>query len=158
MSESNKSSGRNRRPFRKNNADKWNKEGRKGKDKPRFDKNKGLMFDRPKWEPPRLGQNPLPRPECPYCGKPVQDVSAAIHDKVSGKPAHFDCIREKIAESEHLSDGDTVTYIGGGRFGIVHFPVQGNTKQFEIKKVLQWEEKDKRAEWRQEIADNFSST
>lgn len=158
MSDGARGNNRNRHPFKRKNSEKWNKDGRKGKEKPRFDKNKGILFDRPKWEPPELGRNPIPKPICPYCGKPIQDYSAAINDRETGQPVHFDCVRDRIAQNEQLSEGDTITYIGGGRFGIVHFPVQGNTKEFEIKKILQWEEKDKRSDWRNDIADNFSST
>jgi len=162
MSEGTRSgNGGRRRPFRRRDKKEGDKPGngaRKGQDKPRFDKQRGTMVDRPKWVPPLLGRQPLPKHECPYCGKPIQDLAAAITDIQSGTPAHFDCVLARIAETERVEEGDTITYIGGGRFGIVHFPNPSDQKRFQIKKVVQWEEKDKRASWRKTVADNYSTT
>jgi hypothetical protein len=90
-------------------------------------------------------------------------------DKASGRPVHFDCAAARIAEEETLESGDAVVYIGGGRFGIVHFPgmirdsLQGrrnaddyDTRDFRIKKILEWENKENRALWRKDIEDHFS--
>jgi hypothetical protein len=90
-------------------------------------------------------------------------------DKASGQPVHFDCAAARIAEGETLESGDTVVYIGGGRFGIIHFPgmirdtLQGrkngedyDTRNFHIKKILEWEKKEDRAPWRKNIEDHYS--
>jgi hypothetical protein len=127
------------------------------------------FFDRPKWTPPQLSTEPIPHPICPYCGKPIKDMSAAIADRDSGEPSHFECIAERIAEGETLESGDAVAYIGGGRFGVVHFPgiirdaLKGrkntddyDTKDFQIKKILEWEDKENRASWRKIIEEHFS--
>jgi hypothetical protein len=77
---------------------------------------------------------------------------------------HFDCVAAKIAAEETLERGDTVTYIGGGRFGIVHFEGTGipgrggERKTFQIKKIIEWENKDNRADWRSTISDHYSVT
>jgi len=55
-------------------------------------------------------------------------------------------------------DGDKVVYLGGGRFGIVHFDNGQDLKNFQVRKTIQWEEKDKRASWRREVSDLYSST
>jgi len=125
---------------------------------------KSPLFDRPTWTPPQLSTGSIPQPDCPYCGKPIKDLSAAIADRNTGEPVHFDCVAARIAGGETLDSGDVVTYIGGGRFGIVHFPgmirdaVQGrelsaagdsyDTKNFQIKKIFEWEDKENRAPWR----------
>jgi hypothetical protein len=99
-------------------------------------------------------------------------MSTALADNNTGEPVHFDCVAARIAEGETLDSGDVVTYIGGGRFGIVHFPgmirdaVQGrntgnggdnyDTKNFQIKKILEWEDKENRAPWRKDVGDHFS--
>jgi hypothetical protein len=107
---------------------------------------------------------PLPIPDCPWCGKPIRDFASAIADKDTGVPIHFDCVAAKIAQEEILEKGDTVTYIGGGRFGIVHFSSSGipgrggDGKVFKIKKIIEWENKDNRAEWRSTINDHYSVT
>jgi hypothetical protein len=96
-------------------------------------------------------------------------MSTAIADKNSGEASHFECIAERIAEGENLESGDTVVYIGGGRFGIVHFPgiirdaLRGrkntddyDTRGFQIKKIFEWEDKENRAPWRKTIEEHFS--
>jgi hypothetical protein len=104
---------------------------------------------------------PLPVPDCPWCGKPIRDFAAAMADKNTGLPVHFDCVAAKIAQEEKLEKGDAVTYIGGGRFGIVHFgagiPGRGR-ETFTIKKIIEWENKDNRTEWRSTISDRYSVT
>jgi hypothetical protein len=105
-----------------------------------------------------MSSEPLPAPNCPYCGKPVQDISSAISDKNSGEPVHFDCVITRIAENEVLEQGDAVIYIGGGRFGVVHFNNPQNTQDFTIKKILEWEDKENRSEWRKSVSDHYSVT
>ena len=114
---------------------------------------KPVVIERPKWVPPPLDTSPLPVPDCPYCGKPIREISQAIADKDSGKPVHFDCITSRITNSELLESGESLSYIGGGRFAI---GTMGPRLEFKIKKIIEWENKDKRAEWRSEICDHYS--
>ena len=127
------------------------------------------FVERPKWVPPKLNTEPLPVPDCPWCGKPIRDLSQAIADKDTGAPVHFDCVAGRIAQGENLGKGDTITYIGGGRFGIVCFgdqtsngsEVRGSSpagRDFKIKKIIEWESKDKKTEWRSLICDHYSVT
>lgn len=143
-------------------------------------------FERPKWVPPKVKTDPLPVSNCAWCGKPIRDISSAIADKDTGAPVHFDCVISRITFGEKLEKGETVTYIGGGRFGIVSFDsslqqkesgakVQGGMqaagrqdpdrkftgppatgRDFIIKKIIEWEDLDKRAEWRSLICNLFS--
>jgi len=133
-------------------------------------------YERPKWIPPKTSTDPLPVPECPWCGKPIRDMSSAIADKDTGSPVHFDCVTARIAFGERLERGDSIAYIGGGRFGIIglgglshrslpldkeethersSFPAN---RGFIIKKIIEWENKEKRAEWRSVICDHYSVT
>lgn len=114
-----------------------------------------LMFDRPKWSPPKLSTEPLPMPDCPCCGRPVRDIASAVDDKRSGKPAHFDCVIAKIAEQERLEKGDSIAYIGKGRFGVVRFSGRRLSK---ILKIFEWEDENNRADWRKSISDHYSLT
>jgi len=104
----------------------------------------------------------LPVPDCPWCEKPIRDISAAIADRNSGVPVHFECVAARITEGEILEKGDVVTYIGGGRFGVVCFNSSGDSRaaerDFKIKKIIEWENKDKKAEWRSLICDRYSVT
>ena len=130
----------------------------------RTEKVRQPYIDRPKWVPPKFNTNPLPVPDCPWCGKPIRDISQAIADKDTGEPIHFECVTARISEIESLEKGDTVTYIGGGRFGIVNFgnsavnpkDTQQENREFTIKKIIEWENKEKKAEWRSEICDHYS--
>jgi hypothetical protein len=121
-------------------------------------KTRGFFVERPRWTPPRLGPPVLPKPDCQRCGRPIEDLAAALNDRETGSPIHFDCAIERITESETLGEGDKVVYIGGGRFGIVHFDNPNDLKRFQIKKMVQWEEKEKRSPWRKEVADQYSAT
>jgi len=122
------------------------------------------IIERQKWIPPVLNNDPLPVHDCQWCGKPIRDITLAIADKNSGAPVHFECVAAKIAGAETLERGDVVTYIGGGRFGVVNFDSSGESTEesssgshsFKIKKIIEWENTDKRAEWRSEISDHYS--
>ena len=124
----------------------------------RPEKKRGSLYERPKWVPPKPPAEPLPEAVCAWCDKPVKDISAAISDQESGKPVHFDCVINRITERETLETGDTVSYIGGGRFGIVHFNNPPDTRDFTIKRIYEWENRENRAEWRMTISDHFSVT
>jgi hypothetical protein len=156
-----------RRPFRRRERDNesWARDGKKKDDRFQYDKNRGIIHERPKWTPPKMSTEPIPAPDCSYCGKPIRDISTAIQDTASDRAIHFDCVIEKIAKQEPLEKGDAVTYIGGGRFGIVHFNHPGGSqgrsgdlRNFTIKKIFEWENKEHRAEWRKIIADHYSIT
>ncbi|MGP1593686.1 MAG: hypothetical protein ACTTH8_00310 [Treponema sp.] len=94
--------------------------------------------------------------ECARCGKPIKELSAALADKSDGKPVHFDCVLNYLQETEPLHEGETITYIGQGRFAVIKYVSQVIMKDFSIIRIIEWEDKNKRAEWRGEIADLFS--
>lgn len=121
------------------------------------EKNAKGFNGRPKWKAAKLRSDPIPTPLCAFCKEPIKDLAAAITNK-DGEAVHFDCAQKRIALAESLGKGDTVTYIGGGRFGIVCFQNPQVPLKFTIKKIIEWEQKDKRAPWRGHIADHFSLT
>jgi hypothetical protein len=110
-------------------------------------------------------------------------LAAAISDRVTGEAVHFACILAEITRGEILEKGDVVSYLGGGRFGVIHFSQewvnQGNrggrsrgdngrrrseakkgegVKVFTIKRVFEWEDRDNRASWRSVVCDHYSIT
>ena len=93
---------------------------------------------------------------CEKCGQVITELSSAINDRVSGNPIHFDCALEELKKSEKLEEGDTITYIGQGRFGIVNHPNPHDMKHFTIKKIIEWEDKEKKADWRTQMAELYS--
>jgi len=124
----------------------------------KFEKNRAGINDRPQWTAPVLPANPITTPDCPWCGKQIKDITTAICDKESGKPVHFDCVLARITETEKLELNDGVCYIGGGRFGIVHYNNPPDTRNFTIKKIFEWEAKENNNEWRRSISEYFSIT
>jgi hypothetical protein len=109
----------------------------------------------PKWMPAKKPDEPVPEIICSLCGKPISDLASAICDREGDGVFHFDCIAAKLKERETLGAGDSLTYIGGGRFGIVH---HDSPKKFTIKKVIEWDMREERVPWRKLVADYYSST
>jgi hypothetical protein len=124
----------------------------------KIERNRGSMADRPRWTPPALSTGPIPAPECPWCGRPIKDLAAAIAGDDSGEPVHFDCVIARISQTEELGSGDSISYIGGGRFAVIHFNNPPDMRDFKIKKILEWEKKDEHSSWRQNISGHFSVT
>jgi hypothetical protein len=124
----------------------------------KLERKRGSLFTRPKWVPPQVPDTSLPVAACAWCEKPIKDISTALSEPDTGKPVHFDCVINRIIERENLGNGDTVSYIGGGRFGIVHFNNPPDTRDFKIKKILEWENKENRSEWRVTMSEHFSVT
>jgi len=125
---------------------------------PKFERPRDTTHERLRWAAPVHPANPTTTPDCPWCGKPINDIAAAISDKESGLPIHFDCVLARITETEQLSKNDTVSYIGGGRFGIIHYNNPPNMKDFTIKKIFEWEVKGKEYDWRKPFSEYFSLT
>ena len=124
----------------------------------KFEKYKASTQERSRWSAPVLPANPITTPDCHWCKKQIADITTAISDKETGLPVHFDCVLESISGSEHLESNDSVCYIGGGRFGIVHYNNPPDTRDFTIKKIFEWEMKDQLIEWRSPISEYFSLT
>lgn len=126
----------------------------------KFEKDKTSIHERPRWTAPELPDNPITTPDCKWCGKPITDITTAICDKETGQPIHFDCVLARITEMEQLDKNDSVCYIGGGRFGIVHYNNPPDTRDFTIKKIFEWEPKETNvnSDWRRPISEYFSLT
>lgn len=93
---------------------------------------------------------------CPVCGKIIDDLTSAVSDKATGLPAHFDCILEQVRKSESLGENDKLTYIGQGRFAVLHFDNPRDLKSFKILKTIEWESREKKPDWREEMSGLFS--
>ncbi len=94
---------------------------------------------------------------CKFCGEPINDLASAINDQESGSPVHFDCVIKKLSERETLTPNDKVTYIGNGKFAILHFENVHDMRHFSIVKEIEWEARDaKRGEWRDTMAGLYS--
>ena len=139
---------------------------RRRKDAPR--KSGGQYIERP-IEPikPYEGE-PV---DCSFCGKPVTEFASALADKTTDKSVHFDCVLNYLTEHETLSAGQSISYIGQGRFAVISskvpVSVQGTSAagsvatgapppRFVIERIIEWEPRDKKYEWRANIADAYS--
>ncbi|MDR1836837.1 MAG: hypothetical protein LBQ89_04175 [Treponema sp.] len=152
---------RNRERF-SGRRDEAQRHGRKHSDnifsERKFEKNRPSSYERPHWTAPLLPANPITTPDCPWCGKKITDITTAISDRDTGLPVHFDCVVERISKMETLEENDSICYSGGGRFMIVHYNNPPDTKDYTIKKVLEWEAKDNKNEWRKPISEYYSIT
>ena len=124
----------------------------------KFGKSGLSLHDRPIWTAPKIPSDPIPSHNCEWCGKPIRDISSAFSDKNNGLPVHFDCVLERLNKTEALESHDLICYIGGGRFGIIHYNNPPDTIDFRIKKIFEWENKENRCEWRRSVSDHFSVT
>jgi hypothetical protein len=61
----------------------------------------------------------------------------------------------KLKQEEPFGEGESIAYIGGGRFGVLHYDAQ---KKFTIKKIIEWDQREERVYWRKLVADYYSST
>lgn len=94
---------------------------------------------------------------CAKCGQLIQDMTSAISDS-EGKPMHFDCVLESLKSKENMLPGQQMTYIGNGRFAVVTFENPRDLKKFKIEKIIEYEDKSKTVEWRDEMAGLYSQT
>lgn len=94
---------------------------------------------------------------CEICGKPIEDIDTAIANRGTGAPVHFDCVLAKIAETETVGHNDKITYIGQGKFAILHFENIHDMRHFTIKKEIEWESREaERSVWRNDMASLYS--
>lgn len=93
---------------------------------------------------------------CPVCKQRINDMPTAMVEKTSGLPAHFECVIKKIEETEKIGENEKIAYIGQGRFGLLYFENPRDQRKFTIKKVIEYEDKEKNVEWRDEISELYS--
>lgn len=95
---------------------------------------------------------------CEICGRPIlaEEIDSALSNRETGNPAHFDCVLAQVAEREHPQANERLTYIGQGRFALLHFANPHDLRKFTIRRTIEWESRDDRLGWRTEIAGLFS--
>lgn len=59
-----------------------------------------------------------PHPVCQYCGTAIDGIASSLSTPEGGY-AHFDCVLAHIRESERLGEGESLSYIGSGAFGVI---------------------------------------
>jgi len=93
-------------------------------------------------------------PECPICNQSVKFLLTAISVGEENKPAHFDCVLKTIAEKESLGSREKISYIGNGNFAVV----SGKSgKTLNIRKIIEFEGRDSKGEWRKRLSRNLKN-
>ena len=93
---------------------------------------------------------------CPKCGEPITDIASSLSDRKTGEPVHFDCVLHEVEAGEQLGEKEKVAYIGQGRFGVLYFENPRDQRKFTIKKIIEWEDREKPSEWRDELSGLYS--
>jgi len=92
---------------------------------------------------------------CPISGEPISNIYTAIADPVSGRPANFDSVIARIAESEELAENERVVYMGRGSFGIL-VDEKGKKPRYYVRKRIQFEDEHETYNWRKELSPGIS--
>lgn len=93
---------------------------------------------------------------CPICNQPINDIASAMADKASGNPIHFECALEKVKSEEPTGENEKIAYIGQGRFAVIYFENPRDQRHFSIKKIIEWEDREQKAGWRDEVSGLYS--
>lgn len=56
---------------------------------------------------------------CAFCGEKIDNIASAIKGSNADEFFHFDCIIKKLSQEEKLNEGEKISYIGRGSFGII---------------------------------------
>lgn len=100
----------------------------------------------PKHGPVRHSKAPIPavklvqepHPTCPICGQPIDLIEESLTNG-AGQYCHFDCVLDQLKSQEQLSEGQSISYIGSGRFAVVAKNEQGS---YTIVKEIPYESRE----------------
>ena len=142
----------------------WNGQKKNGQGKDAEQKKNTFQFNHTLYDDPAAEKERLKAIQeikgrevrCAKCGEIITDLASSIADKATGKPVHFDCVLNQIKETEPTGENEKIAYIGQGRFGVISYANPHDTKHFTIKKIIDWEEKDKKPHWRDTMAELYS--
>ena len=93
---------------------------------------------------------------CAKCGQPITELASSLCDKKTGAPIHFDCALKEVEAGETLGEKEKIAYIGQGRFGVLYYENPRDQRKFVIKKIIEWEDREKTSEWRDELSGLYS--
>ena len=93
---------------------------------------------------------------CAKCGQPITEIASSLSDKKTGAPIHFECALNEVQSGETLGENEKIAYIGQGRFGVLYYENPRDQRKFVIKKIIEWEDREKTSEWRDELSGLYS--
>lgn len=76
-----------------------------------------------------------PGTACAICGEKIDSIAQAVTSP-SGAYVHFDCALEDIRKNYHVHEGQSVSYVGKGAFGICEKDEEG---KWHILERIQYE-------------------
>lgn len=85
--------------------------------------------------PPRTVIEPFER--CVICGEKIDGIASAF--SLPNGYAHFDCVLERLKQSEHLEENETISYVGSGSFGVCR---KDNEGKYTIVRKMDVESKE----------------
>jgi hypothetical protein len=80
--------------------------------------------------------NDLENASCPICGKTINNMSNAIHDKINSEMFHFECVTTELKKTHTARQNQRLVYVGSNQFAIIEdFHEEGKTKFRIIEKI-----------------------
>ncbi len=79
-----------------------------------------------------------PDQRCTICGEKIDSIASSF--SYGDGVAHFDCVLDKLKEQEPLKDGETISYLGSGTFGVCR---KNEVGSYTIEKRIELESKEK---------------
>lgn len=79
-----------------------------------------------------------PDMRCVLCGEKIDNIASSF--SYGDGVAHFDCMLEKLRGEETLKEGETISYLGSGTFGVCKKNENGS---YTIEKRIEAESKEK---------------
>lgn len=75
---------------------------------------------------------------CALCGDKIDFIASSF--TYGDGVAHFDCVLDQLKKQETLKDGETISYLGSGTFGVCKKDDNGS---YTIEKRIELENKEK---------------
>jgi hypothetical protein len=94
---------------------------------------------------------------CIRCGEAIGHPEMAIASPESGEPMHFDCAISEIADKEDLGAREKICYLGQGNFAVVSYKSGSTERDFSVKKIIPYENREKETEWRRSMRDKATA-
>ena len=87
---------------------------------------------------------------------PIKNFTTLNISKVDNEYYDFECVIEKVRQDNPTGENEKVAYIGQGRFAVLFFENPRDQRHFTIKKIIEWEDKEHKTEWRDELSGLYS--
>jgi len=89
-------------------------------------------------------------PSCEVCKEPIYDMLIAIAKPDSNSPIHFECALNIVRKELNSGEDEKIIYLGNGSFAVVNLEDYQH-KRLAIRRQINWEDVEKRDDWRMEL-------